>query len=260
MIKTQLFDIAKSIGIDKIGITKDGSGMTIIAALFPYYVSDESGNVAMYARGRDYHKVNSEKLKILCKFLNGNGAKVCSIFVDNAARNDREAANHAGLAFWGRNNILINDEYGSYFTIGQIVTDLSMEPDFPDTRTCQNCGECAKACPSGGLSDGKYDKSICISDISQKKGKLTAREEELLKSAETVWGCDICLTVCPHNENLVTTALPELMENRITNLVLRDIDSLTAAEFLEKYQQYAFAWRGVDVVKRNLKILQKCNK
>ncbi|MCL2837569.1 MAG: DUF1730 domain-containing protein [Oscillospiraceae bacterium] len=259
MIKNELRKVASALGIEKIGALKDND-MTVVVALFPYYVANEQGNVAMYARARDYHKVNAEKLEVICEFLRDNGARTCKIFVDNAARNDRKAAQLAGLGFYGRNNMLICDEYGSYFTIGQIVTDLEIEPDKPDSGKCENCGECVRACPSGALNGGEYQKSLCLSEISQKKGELTVSEAELLKLAGTVWGCDICQSACPHNANLTTNVPRELMENRVVNLALCDIADMDDNEFRQEYEQYAFSWRGVDTLKRNLKILQKCNK
>jgi epoxyqueuosine reductase QueG len=254
-LKRQIIELAKSNGINKIGFANI-DGKSVIVALFPYYVANERGNVAMYARARDYHKVNAEKLEILREFLRQNGANECKIFVDNAARNDRKAAFLAGLGFYGWNNMLICDEYGSYFTIGQIVTDLEMEPDKPLNVTCQSCGKCANACPSG-ICDGNFNKSLCISEITQKKGELTEREAELLKLAVAVWGCDICQQVCPHNENLATNASPELMQNRIASLALSDVYDLTDEKFRQKYEQYAFCWRGIDVLKRNLDIITK---
>ena len=259
MIKNELREIAAAAGIEKIGVAKDND-MTVIVALFPYYVANEQGNIAMYARGRDYHKVNAEKLEVICGFLRDNGANECKIFVDNAVRNDRKAANLAGLGFYGQNNMLICDEYGSYFTIGQVVTDLEIQTDEPNTQTCANCGECANACPSGALNDGEYDKSLCLSDISQKKGNLTVSEAELLKLAGTIWGCDICQSACPHNANLATNTPLELIENRVVNLALCDIANMSDNEFRQKYEQYAFSWRGVNVLKRNLKIFENITK
>jgi len=258
-IKRKLIELANSIGIRKIGVTKDGE-KTVIAALFPYFVADEKGNIAMYARGRDYHKVNAEKLEIICEFLKANGAEEREIFVDNAKRNDREIANLAGLGYYGQNNLLINDEFGSYFTIGQIVTDLEIDIDDSDNRVCNNCESCVNACPTGALNGGTFNKSLCISDITQRQGKLNEFEEEQMKKVGYVWGCDICQLACSFNRNLSTTAFEELLEKRIATLTLVDVANLSEDEFQKKYDLYSFTWRGVDVLKRNLKILQKCNK
>ena len=156
-MKEKLKELAKSIGLLKVGITEDDEGNMVVVALFPYFVAGEIGNLAMYARGYDYHKLNEKKLKILSGFLLENGAARCKIFVDNSARDDRLMAYRAGLGFFGKNNLLICEEFGSYFTIGQIVTDIEIEADMPQERSCDNCGACIKNCPGGALHDFKRE-------------------------------------------------------------------------------------------------------
>jgi len=152
--------------------------------------------------------------------------------------------------------LLICDEFGSYFTIGQIVTDLEIEADTPDERVCNNCESCVNACPTGALNGGTFNKSLCISALTQRQGELNEFEEEQLRKVGSVWGCDICQMACSFNKNLPTTALSELLSNRIATLVLSDVSELTDNEFQKKYNLYSFTWRGVDVLKRNLKIIQ----
>jgi len=106
LIKEKLREFAKSIGIEKIGVAKDGEN-TVVVALFPYFVVNEKGNIAMYARGRDYHKINVEKLEMLSKHLlkinqnkskiNQKNSKKFEIYVDNAKMDDRKMAKLAGL-------------------------------------------------------------------------------------------------------------------------------------------------------------------
>ena len=253
-IKVKLIELANSIGIRKIGVAND-DGNTVVVALFPYFVANEKGNIAMYARARDYHKVNKEKLEVICGFLKNCGAKQCEIFVDNAKRNDREMAMLAGLGYYGRNNLLMCDEFGSYFTIGQIVTDILIEPDIPDKRVCENCESCVNACPTGALNGDTFNKSLCISDITQRQGELNKFEIEQVKKVGSVWGCDVCQLACSFNRNLPTTAFAELLENRISILITPDVADLSEDEFQLKYEQYSFTWRGVEVLKRNLEII-----
>ena len=260
-IRAELIKLAKSMGIDKIGITKDGEN-TVVVALFPYFAANEKGNIAMYARGRDYHKINNEKMRFLSDFLLKKGAKKCEIYVDNAKKDDRKMANLAGLGFYGQNNLLICDEFGSYFTIGQIVVDLDfeIEIDLPDSRTCENCESCVNACPTGALNGGTFTKELCISDITQRKGILNEFETEQVKKVGSVWGCDICQLACSFNKNLPTTALAELLENRVAMLAMPDVAGLSEEEFQKKYDLYSFTWRGVDVLKRNLEIVENITK
>ena len=153
--------------------------------------------------------------------------------------------------------MLMCEEYGSYFFIGQIVHNLEIEPDEPLDRDCLECGRCERECPAGALRGGRVDAQKCASAISQKRGELSDEEIRLIKNGGLCWGCDVCQRVCPHNRGLKTTAMPEFMCDRITELEKRDIDRLSNKEFKEKYGKYAFSWRGKSVLLRNLDILAK---
>ena len=254
MIKKQITDAAEKLNIPRVGFAK-GS----VVAIFPYFVAEEQGNLSMYARGRDYHKVVRKKLQPLGELLKELGATDPQIQVDNGPLDDRGAAFEAGLGFYGQNGMLINPEFGSYFFIGQISHDLDVEPDKPLTQTCLDCGRCERECPGRALRGGRVDISKCLSEITQKKGELSTEEVSLIKKHKTIWGCDICQRVCPHNRGLGTTAIPEFMEGRLQSLELCDVGGLSNSEFKEKYGEYAFSWRGKNPLVRNLEILEDNN-
>ena len=250
MIKDEIREYAKTLGIEKLGFSKNS-----VVALFPYFVKGEEGNLSLYARSIDYHIIAEEKLKVLSKILTKNGAAKIEIQVDKGEYNDRRAAYEAGLGFYGMNGMLICQEYGSYFFIGQIIHDLLIDSDPICERDCLMCGRCERECPGKALSGGKVDEQKCLSQITQKRGELTSKEESLIKHAKLCWGCDVCQRVCPHNGGLETTAMQEFMGDRISHLALSDIEDLSNSEFKKRYGQYAFSWRGKGVLLRNLKIL-----
>ncbi len=250
MIKEKIREFAKALGIERIGFSKSA-----VVALFPYFVKGEGGNISMYARGRDYHRVAEEKLGRIEELLLGLGATETLVHADKGKLDDRKAAFEAGLGFYGKNGLLISEEFGSYFFIGQVVHNLPIEADAPLEKSCLSCGACIRLCPGGALSDHALRIENCLSEISQKRGELTEKETELLREKGLCWGCDVCQSVCPHNLGLETTAIPEFMENRITKLRLGDVEGLSNREFKEKYGEYAFSWRGKAPLERNLKIL-----
>lgn len=252
MMKTEIIKAARSLGIEKIGFSKQS-----VVALFPYYVKGEEGNLSLYARPTDYHLVAEEKLKQLALFLGSLGAKETTVHVDKGTFDDRQAAFEAGLGFFGMNGMLINRDYGSFFFIGQIIHDLELDEDDRNDETCLECGRCERECPGGALLGGKVITAKCLSEITQKRGELSEDEKSLIKSTGTCWGCDICQRVCPHNSGLETTAIPEFLEDRITHLVASDIRHLSNKEFKEKYGKYAFSWRGKNVLLRNLEIYEE---
>lgn len=254
-VRDGIIAFAKSIGLEKVGFVRAEKGGTWIVALFPYYAAGEEGNISMYARGRDYHQVAEEKLKKICDFLERFTDYPCEIHVDKGTQDDRAAAYQAGLGFYGKNGMLICEEFGSYFFIGQIYTVLELPSDKPLQKTCMECGKCVRACVGGALHDGGFDIARCVSEISQRKGELNEEEAELLTRSGLCWGCDICQRVCPHNRDLPTTAMAEFLEDRICFLRLEDLSELSNREFLRRYRNYAFQWRGKVPLERNLKIL-----
>ncbi len=252
MIKQKITEYARSLGIEKIGFAEDS-----VVALFPYFVSGEESNLSLYARCIDYHIVAEEKLKALSTVLTQNGATNITIHVDKGELNDRKAAYEAGLGFYGQNGMLICQEYGSYFFIGQIVHNLKIEADTPLDMDCLMCGRCERECPGKALKGGKVDINKCLSHITQKRGELSDLEVNLIKSQGLCWGCDVCQRVCPHNRGLETTAIAEFHTDRITTLTLEDVSGLSNKEFKNKYGKYAFSWRGKGVLERNLQIFSE---
>ncbi len=249
MIKEKISDIANKQGIEVFGFNSDA-----FVALFPYYVK-ESGNISLYARSIDYHKVIKSKLFPIKEYLESVGAENVIIHCDNGEYNDRDAAFRAGLGFYGKNNLLINQKYGSYFFIGQVVHNLPIGEDHSVETKCLECNKCIENCITGTLCKG-YNKYDCLSDITQRKGDLSEEEKRFIVDGGLCWGCDMCQIVCPHNEKLGNTAIPEFLERRICSFNLSDLENISEKEFKRKYGEYAFAWRGGKVIKRNLDILR----
>ena len=250
MIKEKIRKFAKELGIERVGFSANA-----VVVLFPYFVKGEEGNLSMYARGIDYHRVAEEKLKKTEAFLQNLGATETLIHADKGTLDDRKAAYDAGLGFFGKNGMLICGEYGSYFFIGQVVHNLKIDADKPLTGSCLSCGACVNSCPGGALTENGFKIDKCLSEISQKRGELSDYEQRLLKNNGLCWGCDVCQAVCPHNKDLPTTAMPEFLDRRITHLSPKDVAGLSNREFKNKFGEYAFSWRGKGVLERNLKVL-----
>lgn len=227
---------------------------SIIVCLFPYYAGSEPSNISKYARGEDYHIVINKRLSPIKEFLENNG--YCArIYADNSPLNDRYLAYKAGLGFIGRNGFLINPLYGTYTFIGYIITSCPLKSDTPSEQSCMNCMRCIQSCPGHALSaEHKFDFNKCLSFITQKKGELTQSEMTLMKKYASVWGCDVCQDVCPHNKNAAVSDICEFVHGLIHTL---DIDeNISNKEFKRRYSNRAFAWRGKNVILRNLKALK----
>ena len=151
-------------------------------------------------------------------------------------------AEKAGLGARGRHNLLITKKYGSWVFLGEIVTTASLPVITPAERfdlQCDACGACVRACPAGALGDD-FDKTKCLSSITQKKGELTPGEVSLMQKTGTAWGCDLCQEACPHNQNTAIEPLSEFLQEPVARITE---NSLTVGR--------AYAWRGEKIVRRN---------
>lgn len=227
---------------------------SIIVCLFPYKQAVQKGNVSVYAVGEDYHKAVLRRLHSLKEFLISKGY-LAECFLDSPNLPERYLAYLAGLGFIGKNSSLINENLGSFCFIGCIITDLELEYDSPTKKTCQNCGKCVFSCPADAIGEKGINPYLCVSYITQKKGSLTDLEKQIIKKSGYAWGCDICQAVCPHNEGVPDTNIPEFKENPVINLTCDMAASNN--DFKKKYQDKAFSWRGFSVIKRNLEILKE---
>ena len=220
-----------------------------IVALFPYYCGyRDKSNLSIYTYGRDYHLVTRE---ILTKVAENCGLSDFKVHSDTGPYIERQLAVSAGLAFMGRNGLCINRKYGSYFFIGYIVCSEEFKLSEPVTDSCLDCGRCVSSCPGGALSDG-FCEDKCLSAITQKKGDLSPTEEKLIQSHNTVFGCDICQMVCPHNRDISKTPISDFSDNLITELSYENIKDLSEREFKRIYADRAFSWRGLKPILRNL--------
>lgn len=237
-------------------IMKDAK--SIIVCAFPYHIDDEKeSNLSRYCRGLDYHIVAKELLQKVCDYLDENieGFEY-KIFVDNGPLVDRELAYLSGIGYFGINNNIITDKYGSYVFIGYIINNYEFSLDKPLDKECMKCGKCVKYCPGNALL-GNYDMNPrkCLSYITQKKEELSLEEVRAIKSSGKIFGCDICQEVCPHNKNIKETHIEEFMKDLILNLDYEEIDEISNKEFKRRYGNRAFSWRGKKIIKRNIEIV-----
>ena len=107
-----------------------------------------SGWIARYAWGDDYHDVMKAMLARLARGLEAEiGPFRSRAYVDTGPIVERAYAAAAGLGAWGKNTCLLHPEHGSWFFLGELVTDLEMLPDAPRPDMCGSCTAC-KPCSS----------------------------------------------------------------------------------------------------------------
>ena len=222
---------------------------TVMVACFPYLLGESfygNRNVSKYAVVTDYHEVATARLKSAADELKKIFPdEEFAFFADNSPIPEVRAACYAGLGVRGDNSLLITEKYGSYVFIGAIVTTAEFGINENEIKSCLKCGKCRKSCPSGAISETGFERNLCLSEITQKKGVLTCEEEHLMKECGCVWGCDICQDVCPMNKNAAVTEIKEFLDSPVA--------SVSCGCTLEGR---AYEWRGRKVIERNISIVK----
>jgi epoxyqueuosine reductase len=180
---------------------------SVIAIAVPYSskrdgtVGTLAAHIARYAQGDDYHDVLDEILRALEARINAFDSSVKTWrYVDTGPLSDRSMAAQAGLGWIGKNGMLLNQEFGSYFFIGLLLTSLEHDGETSAvTDRCGSCTRCIEACPTDAiLPDRTVDSNRCISHATiEQRGAIS--DEMKSRLGHNLFGCDICQEVCPWN-------------------------------------------------------------
>lgn len=224
---------------------------SVVLSIWPY--SDGGQRfIARYAQHKDYHVTIKEKMQRawMRAFSNQYAVKY---FVDSGAIGEKVYAMKAGLGWIGKNALLINKEYGSFFCIGTIITDLKLKADSEADEGCGDCDRCINSCPTGAIiSAGKIDSRRCLSYLTtEHKGEIEEELKPFLK--ETLFGCDVCQEACPYNskKRMKSALVPEKIEIKS----IKDILSLDEKKFDKMFGKTPIKRLGLDRLKRNATIV-----
>lgn len=225
----------------------------------------ENPRWARYALYEDYHDTMKTGLVAAGRVLEefgGGTSEDYRYYVDTGPVLERGWAARSGLGFRGKNAMLISKEHGNWLFLATILARLEIAPDAPlreestdkngDERAgllCGKCTRCLDACPTKAFAaPGVVDARRCISyQTIENKGIIP---RELRAGIGTrIYGCDICLEVCPWNRfaqqgrQLLLAARPG-----IAQLSLREILELTPVRFAEVFRGTAIKrlkWVGL---------------
>ena len=225
----------------------------------------DAGWVARYAWGRDYHDTMKDRLRGLVRRLQESADFDYKICVDTSPLLERAYAHRAGLGWIAKNTCLINEQVGSWFLLGEILTSLELDSDEPAPFRCGTCTRCIDACPTDAFveigGDGPshaLDSRRCISYWTiELEGEIP--KENRSEIGRHVFGCDICQDVCPWNRpaRAATTGAPEFQPAN-AEPSLHELAAMTQEQFNQRFagtpikrSKYAGFLRNVAVAMGN---------
>lgn len=162
--------------------------------------------ISRYALGRDYHKLIRKRLAQLGKKIEAFCEEHEEIttaleqtlnqrpFVDSAPVLEKAFGEKAGLGWIGKHTILINETAGSWFFLGELITNLPL----PLSTFTTN---------DNASSDGATDKKHLSKSSAAKSNKTNIEFKEIkeptsatdttTKPINKCGDCSACLKVCP---------------------------------------------------------------
>lgn len=220
---------------------------SIIAVALSYLPSEDDdgeqsgkpmGQVARYARWTDYHQVMKDKLHILAHGLPefvGHAVRT-RVFVDDSPLLERAVAERSGLGWFGKNTNILTPTHGSWVFLGQLLTDLELEPDEPLQKSCGTCSRCIPACPTGAIvAPYVIDARRCISYLTiECRGPIPRDLRPLV--GDWLFGCDLCQEVCPVNQDVLASNRHTLRRTGFSAIELLPLLSISQEDFSAKYK------------------------
>ena len=233
---------------------------SIISLAMSYNISENvrldasKGRVARYAWGDDYHRVMKARMKEFVSQLSQSIQTdvLGRWYVDDGPMLDRAVAQRAGLGWFGKNTNILSSEFGSWIFLGQVLTDLELEPDEPVKKNCGSCVKCITSCPTGAIvAPYVIDNKRCISHLTiENRGAFPKKFRAYM--SDWVFGCDICQDVCPVNVSALYSSEQAFKKKRFTTLELLDILSLTESEFQQRFMRSPIKRAKLEGLKRNV--------
>jgi len=218
------------------------------------------GWISRYAWGDDYHDVLRNRLNVLVadlreRFEEGFEALA---YADTGPLQERIFAKHAGIGWIGKNTLVLNQQMGSWFFLGAVLTTMELTPSLeaaqsPPADLCGSCTRCIDACPTDALIEPyQMDARRCISYLTiEYRGAIPEEFREAI--GNHVYGCDICQDVCPWNRRAPVTAVAEFQARTFDeagngSLISLFRPKLTALAAISE-DEYKAAFRG-NAIKR----------
>ncbi len=240
-------------------IMPEAKSIIVLAHNYFYPIIFKSGSfkISKYAQGKDYHDILRRKAKLLLEYISeispGVRGRIC---VDSAPIFEKAYAQKAGLGWIGKHCILILPKAGSYFFLCELLIDIELEYDKPETDHCGRCRLCLETCPTEAIAEPYVvNASKCVSYLTiEHKGEMP----EDLKNSYNNWifGCDDCQDVCPFNRFAKLPSDPDFRPfDEIINMTDDDWKNLTEDKFNRIFEDSPIRRTGYEKFMRNIRYL-----
>jgi epoxyqueuosine reductase len=208
--------------------------------------SGQYGYVSKSSYGKDYHQqlreLGAELVTYLKKgYPNLNAKVVC----DTSILDDCHYAYLSGNGFYGKNRMIINEQYGSMVFYATILLDEALAFEQPTlvANGCGSCNLCVQACPTNSLNNSGFDYHTCLSHLTQTRAMI-----DIDKLNHRLYGCDTCSNTCPYNQKVVPSSLfPELAGYYDLINIIRASKKTYEAMF----QDHSLLWLNYNIIKKN---------
>jgi epoxyqueuosine reductase len=157
------------------------------------------GRIARYATGRDYHRWLRDRVFRLRERLEAAGLPYGSMNggTDAVPVLERALAVRSGIGFLAKSAMVISPTHGPYLQLAELLVGEDLPPDGPAAGSCGTCTACLQACPTGAIvAPFEVDARRCLSYTTIEHRGFTPPDLRLAQG-EWLFGCDICLEVCP---------------------------------------------------------------
>ncbi len=233
---------------------------SVISVLLNYYPANKTEEfdnykIAKYAYGKDYHYIIKLKLNNIIELIQEEFPKATvRAFCDSAPVMEKVWAARSGLGWIGKNTCLITPKAGSYFLIGEIITDIELIYDTPIKNHCGNCTKCIDACPTSAIiAPYQLDARKCLSYLTiEYKNDLSSEIKQ--HQNDWIFGCDICQDVCPWNIRFTQPCNDiDLQPNEnLLKMKKQDWQHLSKPNFNTLFKNTALERTGYNRLKRNI--------
>jgi epoxyqueuosine reductase QueG len=94
----------------------------------------------------------------------------------------------AGMGWLGRNNLIVNPEFGSQIRLVTVLTDMPLKADKPLKKNCGTCQQCIIVCPVGAIKESQKDFNHITCFEKLKEFRKSGYTEQFI--------CGICVKIC----------------------------------------------------------------